>query len=245
MVEPKKVLLERYYQNNKLHREDGPAETSYDYDGHKSWKKHELYYQEGLLHRDDGPAKIIYKKINKISEETYYKAGAIHRDNGPAYIEYQKEGKTVLKTTYFDIFENTNPSPKTMENAMVEEYYQDSKKHRIGGPAEIEYYENGNIKYGGYCINGNYHREDGPAKIYYFTNGNIEREEYVIDNKLHKEDGPALVEYDINRNIVSEFYWVNGNRLTEKQIEFRNERNLWKPYDDWTDEEKVLYELAK
>ena len=37
----------RWYHNNKLHREDGPA-VEYT-DGTKFW------YQDGLLHREDGP----------------------------------------------------------------------------------------------------------------------------------------------------------------------------------------------
>jgi len=38
----------RWYQNNVLHRDDGPAIEWWD--GHKQW------CQNGVLHRDDGPA---------------------------------------------------------------------------------------------------------------------------------------------------------------------------------------------
>lgn len=42
---------ERYYLNDKLHREDGPAVI---YHGTKYWYKH------GLRHREDGPATEWY-----------------------------------------------------------------------------------------------------------------------------------------------------------------------------------------
>ena len=42
---------QRWFKNNKRHREDGPA-VIYD-DGTQFW------YREGVLHREDGPA-LIY-----------------------------------------------------------------------------------------------------------------------------------------------------------------------------------------
>jgi hypothetical protein len=63
-----------WYQNDKLHRLDGPAvEWS---DGDKSW------YQNDKLHRLDGPA-CEYANGNK----TWYQNDERHRLDGPA-IEY-------------------------------------------------------------------------------------------------------------------------------------------------------------
>ena len=42
----------RYYVNNVLHREDGPA-VEYA-SGEKFW------YNNGLLHREEGPASVLY-----------------------------------------------------------------------------------------------------------------------------------------------------------------------------------------
>jgi len=43
----------RYYYNDKLHREDGPA--VYNTEGSLFW------YRNGLLHREDGPAMSMLK----------------------------------------------------------------------------------------------------------------------------------------------------------------------------------------
>ena len=51
------------------------------------------------------------------------------------------------------------------------------------GPACIGYYENGNIRYKSYWVNGERHRLDGPAIIGYYENGNIHYEEYWINDK--------------------------------------------------------------
>ena len=59
-----------YYQNGRLHREDGPAINA---NGDKQW------YINGKLHRLDGPA---IERIN--GQEVWYKNGVYHRENGPA-----------------------------------------------------------------------------------------------------------------------------------------------------------------
>ena len=58
-------------QNNKLHREGGPA-VEYS-GGTKKW------YLNGELHRNDGPA-ILYSN----GEQYWYKNGELHREDGPA-----------------------------------------------------------------------------------------------------------------------------------------------------------------
>lgn len=42
-------IIEKYYVNGKLHREDGPAIEDWN-DGEKYW------YKQGELHKEDGPA---------------------------------------------------------------------------------------------------------------------------------------------------------------------------------------------
>ena len=51
------------------------------------------------------------------------------------------------------------------------------------GPAYIEYYENGNIHYEQYWVNGEEHRLDSPAYIEYYETGNIRYEEYWVNGK--------------------------------------------------------------
>ena len=60
-----------WYQNGKLHREDGPA-LEYA-NGSKAW------YQNDMLHRLDGPA-VEHGNGSK----SWYQNGELHRLDGPA-----------------------------------------------------------------------------------------------------------------------------------------------------------------
>ena len=64
----------RWYLNNKVHREDGPA-VEYA-DGTKYW------FLDDILHRTDGPA-VEYVNGNKL----WYLDGKLHRTDGHA-VEY-------------------------------------------------------------------------------------------------------------------------------------------------------------
>jgi antitoxin component YwqK of YwqJK toxin-antitoxin module len=82
---------------------------------------------------------------------------------------------------------------------------------------ERRYYENGNVEFEYYFINGTYHREDGPAYIWYYKNGNVESEYYILNGKRHREDGPAVIWYYENGNVDYERYYINGERLTREE----------------------------
>ncbi len=64
----------RWYLNNELHREDGPAIEYFD--GAKAW------YRNGLYHRSDGPA---YEMPGEVA--TWYLDGIKHREDGPAVMQ--------------------------------------------------------------------------------------------------------------------------------------------------------------
>ena len=68
-----------YNENNKLHREDGPAIEYVD--GDKWW------YKNGKLHKEDGPA-VEYSDGDK----GWYKNGLQHKEDGPA-VEYSDGNK--------------------------------------------------------------------------------------------------------------------------------------------------------
>jgi len=70
----------RYYVNNVLHREDGPA---VEYANGDKW-----WYKNGELHREEGPA-IEHPNGNKF----WYKNGMSHREDGPA-AEFADNSKT-------------------------------------------------------------------------------------------------------------------------------------------------------
>jgi antitoxin component YwqK of YwqJK toxin-antitoxin module len=79
------------------------------------------------------------------------------------------------------------------------------------------YYDNGNIHYEAYYLNGKPHREDGPAFIGYYQNGNIYYKSYYLNGRYHREDGPAYIEYDYYGNVRSKEYYLNGDHLSEQE----------------------------
>lgn len=62
----------KWYQNNELHREDGPA---YELVG-----VYEQWYQCGILHRSGGPAQF---SLHRDTFDWFW-YGKLHRDDGPA-----------------------------------------------------------------------------------------------------------------------------------------------------------------
>ena len=73
-VDMSKDGTKKWYKNDILHREDGPAVEHHD--GTKEW------YHNGELHRIDGPA-VEYANGNK----EWHFNGELHSENGPS-IEY-------------------------------------------------------------------------------------------------------------------------------------------------------------
>ena len=69
----------RWYLNDKLHREDGPAIENAD--GSKYW------YLNDNLHREDGPA-----IENADGSKRWYLNDKLHREDGPA-VEYADRSK--------------------------------------------------------------------------------------------------------------------------------------------------------
>jgi len=89
--------------NGKLHRVDGPAYISGDY---------QIWYLNGELHRTDGPAVTVSNR------HLWWLNGGLHRTDGPAIIdgdcqEWYLHGE---KYTFNDWLKNVNATPeeKTM-----------------------------------------------------------------------------------------------------------------------------------
>ena len=80
----------------------------------------------------------------------------------------------------------------------------DGRLHRTDGPARI--WPNGDQEW---FQNGRLHRTDGPAIIH--ANGHQEWRQY---GRRHRTDGPAIIYSD-----GAEEWWVNGQQLTEQEVE--------------------------
>jgi hypothetical protein len=134
----------KWYRNDKLHREDGPAIE--EPDGSKMW------YRDGKLHREDGPA---VESLTPGSEfcRGWYINGERHREDGPA-IETEKGGKVWYKNG--EIHREDGPA---LENMVVDRY--------DGGPAMewdgITIYLDDFEGEFSWWIYGELHRKDGPA----------------------------------------------------------------------------------
>jgi|ERR1017187_339953 antitoxin component YwqK of YwqJK toxin-antitoxin module len=88
------ILIERYYRNGKLHREEGPACVGRDSAGSR-----EEYYRNGKLHRQDGPAVIACNADGSTSQEAYFRNGVLDRQDGPVVIVRNADGS--LENTYY------------------------------------------------------------------------------------------------------------------------------------------------
>jgi antitoxin component YwqK of YwqJK toxin-antitoxin module len=94
-----KIHVKQWYQNDKLHREDGPALIWY-------FDNCDIYYEEwhyhDKLHRLDGPAlTIYYPYTGQISSEQWYYHGKKHRNDKPACIKYNENGQIEYEEWYY------------------------------------------------------------------------------------------------------------------------------------------------
>ena len=86
------------------------------------------------------------------------------------------------------------------------EYYEEGEPHRVGGPAEIEYDQDGNIVIEGWYKKGQKHRTGSPAIIHRFKEV-IWIEEYYQDGFLHRLDGPAKIVRNADNGILCQEAW--------------------------------------
>lgn len=180
------------------------------------------HYFDGLLHKEDGPAKIVKNKKDIEVIVEYFMFGRHHRKDGPAYM----------------IFENGN---------YCREWIQNDEKHRLDGPAIINFYreninsfdENCSINIDNYFstdekiyieeeyyVGGCLHRQDGPAivkKIKENDNVKIESFYYYINGCLHRLDGPAI------KNDTEELWYCNGllHRMNGPAVVRKNRKEYW------------------
>ncbi|MHA6897974.1 hypothetical protein [Ralstonia pseudosolanacearum] len=78
-----------YFQNDELHREDGPAaiyKSHFYQDFYTTLKliDKEEWWINGQKHRDDGPAVIFYL-MEEVTRYEWWVNGLLHREDGPAW----------------------------------------------------------------------------------------------------------------------------------------------------------------
>ena len=204
--------LERWYLNDKLHREILPALIAYFENGEK---KREEWFKNGRLYRaNDLPNFIFYREGNNHRTEVWEVDGRYHRDNDlPAEIGYYSDGNKSFENWFNKGWiHRDNDKPAMIEydeNGCKKEetWHENNAVHRNDDkPARILYYENGNKQVEMWAINGDEHRDnDKPAWISYYENGNKKREEWKICGRFHRnDDKPFIVEYNEDGLIENE-----------------------------------------
>lgn len=115
--------IEKWYSNNRLHRNDGPAIL--DKDGNKVWMSH------GRRHRVDGPAVELSN-----GTRAWFSRGRLHRKDGPAIerhdgrLEWYQRGER---------HREDGPAIELAGDKFEYEWWQNGKRHRIGGPAVLSF----------------------------------------------------------------------------------------------------------
>ncbi len=84
---------------------------------------------------------------------------------------------------------------------------------------EKTFYDNGNVSFECYRLNGHLHNENGPAHIWYYENGNVRIRSYRLNGDRHNEKGPAIISYYRNGNIKEERYYLNNEEIFPKSKE--------------------------
>ena len=97
--------------------------------------------------------------------------------------------------------------------------YRDYNKirHNCDGPAIEGYYNNGQLEYRAYYIDGKKHNTKQPAVEWYHKNGKLEYKAYYIEDKYHNIKGPAIERYDDNGKLNYKAYYIDGKGYTEEE----------------------------
>ena len=119
---------------------------------------------------------------------------------------------------------NTEPT-RTVDAAGTQEWYVNSQRHRLDGPAVI--WASGTQAW---YVNGQRHRLDGPAFI--GANGS---QEWWVNDQLHRLDGPAVIGADGTQ----EWYVRDQNITTQVKSWMQTQAVTW-PWDDQTQMQFIL-----
>jgi hypothetical protein len=96
-------------------------------------------------------------------------------------------------------------------DTLISEWWcSDDKCHRDGGPAVIDYNDDGSVAREEWFCNGKCHRDGGPAVIDYNDDGSVAREEWFCNGKWHRDGGPAVIGYNGDGSVAREWWYSDG-----------------------------------
>jgi antitoxin component YwqK of YwqJK toxin-antitoxin module len=147
----------------------------------------------GLPH--NYPAEKTFSYLDHLNQYRSYDTNGIRIDG----MNWSKGKSTIIRNT-------TAKTP-------YEEWRKDSKLHRIGGPARVEWHDNGKLANEEWYKDGKLHRVGGPAKVKWHDSGKRANEEWYKDGKLHRVGEPAKVEWHDSGKRAKEVWYQEGKPL--------------------------------
>lgn len=145
-------VVEEYWQkDDKMHRIGAAAMIYYRDDGTKT---NEYWYKDGKLHRTDGPAEIAYNEDETMRYVYWYNEGVLHRTDGPAETNYRRGTHRVSEHWYINGEKQRSRKYHLNDKVSEEKWYKNDVLHRIDGPAEIHYRDDGTKDYELWYIDG-------------------------------------------------------------------------------------------
>lgn len=97
-------------------------------------------------------------------------------------------------------------------NTSYEEWRKDSKLHRIGGPAKVEWHNNGKLAKEVWYQEGKPHRINAAAIVEWHKNGKLANEVWYQDGKLHRDGNPASASWYNNGKPAREGWYQDGKQ---------------------------------
>ncbi len=161
------------------------------------------------------PGNTVGRAINKAKQSWK----PTNPDRSPLDVDDDKPNDKTDQKPVIELYPNGQIKRKKYLNSS-------SQLHRTDGPAEVQYFKNGQIQYEVWCLNNQLHRTDGPALVRYHENGQIQYEVWYLNNQLHRTDGPAEVEYRENGQVQFESWYLNGQILSKEQWEQERKKYL-------------------
>ena len=217
---PAKLLpsgLRFWFQNGKLHRDDGPAiqgpnvEDYYLYGDQYTKYDYHRYCRNESIESDitDAGGKVVTKEDGT---KIWYDAdGKYHRDGGPAVIYPKSIRRPNGGTMWYQHGQLHRDDGPAEDEGVYKAWYQHGKQHRDDGPATE--FEDGSY---GWWKNDQLHRKDGPAA---YTKQDDKYEWFQYGSR-HRDDGPAI---ECPKEGHKQWF-VRGKELTEDEFKAYRQR---------------------
>lgn len=113
------------------------------------------------------------------------------------------------------------------DNLRFVEYCLNGVPHRVDGPAWRKWTRDGRLVEQIWSLAGEEHREGGPATVLWYTTGQAKKACYFQRGLRHRLDGPAEIWFDKTGSVVREEWFVEGRaHRVDGPAKFRIENHV-------------------